>query len=169
MDDLLPDRVQQPPRPPLGLLPETRRARVTGVSSAQYEEVGGHLVSSASSPGPTSPRPRGRCQQAPFVQYRTVHLPFVCMCAIIIPSIPRSTLWLCFFVAVLESGHVFGGRSPSASPCRKSGSLILDVQCLLVKIRLGRETMLFIFFRSLGGPCSGCLGRVGRWIGSSWL
>jgi len=28
-------------RPPLGLLPEPRRARVTGVSSAHHEEVGG--------------------------------------------------------------------------------------------------------------------------------
>ena len=39
--DLLPDRLQQPPLPPLGLLPEPRRARVKGVSSAQNEEVGG--------------------------------------------------------------------------------------------------------------------------------
>ena len=39
--DLLPDRLQQPPRPPLGMLPELRRARVRGVSSANHEEVGG--------------------------------------------------------------------------------------------------------------------------------
>ena len=39
--DLLPDRLQPPPRPSLGPLPELRRARVTGVCSAHYEEVGG--------------------------------------------------------------------------------------------------------------------------------
>ncbi len=41
MHDLLPDRFEQAPRPPLGLLHEPRRARVTGVSSAHHEEVGG--------------------------------------------------------------------------------------------------------------------------------
>ncbi len=41
--DLLPDRLQPPPCPPLGLLFEPRRARVTGVSSAHHEEVGGIL------------------------------------------------------------------------------------------------------------------------------
>jgi len=39
--DLLPDRLQQQPRPPLGLLPKPRRARVTGVSLANHEKVGG--------------------------------------------------------------------------------------------------------------------------------
>ena len=39
--DLLPDRLQQLPRPPLGLLPEPRRARVIEVSNAHHEEVGG--------------------------------------------------------------------------------------------------------------------------------
>jgi hypothetical protein len=40
--DLLPDRRLQPPqRPPLGLLPEPRRARVKGVSGAHHGEVGG--------------------------------------------------------------------------------------------------------------------------------
>jgi len=64
--DLLPDRLQPLLRPPLGLLPKPRRARVAGVSSAHHEEVGGHLASSASSPGSSGPRPRGRCQQAPL-------------------------------------------------------------------------------------------------------
>ena len=63
--DLLPDRLQQPPRPPLGLLHEPRRAMVTGVSSALHEEMRGHPASSASSPGPTRLGPRGRCQLAP--------------------------------------------------------------------------------------------------------
>jgi hypothetical protein len=54
-----------PPCPPLGLLPEPLRARVTGVSSAHHEEVGGHLASPSSSPGSTGPGPRGRCQKAP--------------------------------------------------------------------------------------------------------
>ena len=70
--DLLPDRLQPPPRPPLGLLHEPRRARVKGVSSAHYKEVGRHLASSASSPGPTRPRPRGRCHQAPRI---VIHMP----------------------------------------------------------------------------------------------
>jgi hypothetical protein len=57
--DLLPDWLQQPPRPPLGLLPEPHRTRVTGVSSAYHEEVRGHLASSASSHGSTGLGPRG--------------------------------------------------------------------------------------------------------------
>ena len=41
MLDLLPDRLPQPPlRPPLGLLPQPRRARVKGVSGAHHGEVG---------------------------------------------------------------------------------------------------------------------------------
>ena len=41
--DLLPDRWLQPPlRPPLGLQPEPRRARVTGVSSATTRRWGGN-------------------------------------------------------------------------------------------------------------------------------
>jgi len=39
--DLLPDRMQPPPRFPLGLLHEPRRARVMGVSSAHHEELEG--------------------------------------------------------------------------------------------------------------------------------
>ncbi len=55
-----------PPQcPPLGLLPDPHHARITGVSIADHEEVGGHLASSASIPGPTRPGPRGRCQKAP--------------------------------------------------------------------------------------------------------
>ena len=39
--DLLPNRRLQPPqRPPLGLMPEPRRARVKGVSGAHHGEVG---------------------------------------------------------------------------------------------------------------------------------
>ncbi len=39
--DLPPGRLQPPPRPPLGLLSESRRARVTGFSIAHHEEAGG--------------------------------------------------------------------------------------------------------------------------------
>ena len=39
--DLLPDRQQPLPRPPLGLLLVPRRARVIGVPNAHHEEVGG--------------------------------------------------------------------------------------------------------------------------------
>ena len=41
--------------PPPYLLPDPHRARVTRVSSAHHEEVGGPLVSSASSRGSTGP------------------------------------------------------------------------------------------------------------------
>ena len=53
--------LQPPPRPPLGLLSDLHRARVSGVSNAHHEEVGGHLAPPASSPGSTVPGPRGRC------------------------------------------------------------------------------------------------------------
>ncbi len=64
--DLLPDRLQQPPRPPLGLLTEPRRARVTGVSSAHHEvEVGGFLQFLRLSWAHSEPTIRGRYMQAP--------------------------------------------------------------------------------------------------------
>ncbi len=44
---------------------EPHRVRVTGVSSAQHEDVGGHLAYSTSSPGSTGPGPRARWQEAP--------------------------------------------------------------------------------------------------------
>jgi len=62
--DLFPNRLQQPPHPPLGLLPKPRRARVSGFSIAHHKEVGGHLTPPASFPGSIGPRPRGRCQRA---------------------------------------------------------------------------------------------------------
>ena len=67
MHDLLPDGLQPPPRPPLGFLPEPRRARVLGVSTAHHEEMGGHLAPPASSLGSTGLGPRGRCHRAPLV------------------------------------------------------------------------------------------------------
>ena len=47
MHDLLRDRRLQPPlRPPLGLLPAPRRARVKGISGAHHGEVEGFLRTS---------------------------------------------------------------------------------------------------------------------------
>ena len=91
------------------------------------------------------------------VQVVTVPMPIHYMCE----YISRSAIfpvWLFFFKSFPKSAYVFGGRSPSTSPCRRRCLRFLDI--LLAQIRVGREAMWYVFVRPQGGPWSGSLSRL---------
>ncbi len=118
-----------PPCPPLGLLPEPHRARVTGVSSAHHEEVGGascifrepfwfhHTMTSR-------PMPRGA------YSYKCALLTAMCTEGAII-ALPRELL------EPLKRGPLGGGLRISI-PCGGIGDCvcIIRVQSFAVGARL---------------------------------